>query len=159
MEAWQNLVDALRAELGQYGELRALFETQKRAIFSGDLSLVDECRAQIESRMEQAASARLRRVALVRNFAAEFALEGQAGFRELIGTFPAAARGLLSALEEEVEAMSGVLQTCAHRNQMLLRRAWQRASDSLLAITPERTSQSYSSPAARALKLRPDDAR
>jgi hypothetical protein len=158
MEQWQNLVDALRAELGQYGELRALFETQRRAIFSGDLARVDAYRAQIESKMEQAASARLRRVALVRNFAAEFALEGQASFRELIGTLPASARPLLSALEEEVESMSGVLQSCAHRNQALLHRAWQRANDSLLAIAPERTSQTYATPAARALKLKPEDA-
>lgn len=152
MKQWQSLVDALRAEIEEYGALRALLDAQRKAIFVHDSVAVAECSEALKYQIDAAASLRLKREALVRNFALEYALEGKATLRNLFSVFPVAAHPLLNALADEVASMTSTLKKRSDENQSLMARTLDALQKSLERMRSSAFDQAYASRGARALE-------
>jgi hypothetical protein len=122
-ELLNNLIESLREELKQYGEMLALLEQQHQLVIlrqGGDLlQIVGALDAQAEAMRVARSESEQRQLDLARSFN----LEGPGDFRELAPCLPAEYRLLVQALVDENHALLLRIQQRARQNHLLLKRA------------------------------------
>ena len=134
MAPLQRLIESLRHELQQYGEMLALLEQQQRSVrFQGASDALQACAA---IRAHQGVLTRARQIRREANASMARAL-GQLDSlqgNELIPLLPREVRPLIAALIEENGALQGEVHEKAQRNQRLLRQSADLMEDFIRAL-------------------------
>jgi flagellar biosynthesis/type III secretory pathway chaperone len=122
-ELLQNLIDALREELKEYGEMLALLEHQQKLVIARQGPELLQSVATVDAQAEAIRSARHEREQRRLHLARTLQVSETAGFPELVGHLPAAYRPLLEALVQENNDLLARVQQRARQNHLLLNRA------------------------------------
>jgi flagellar biosynthesis/type III secretory pathway chaperone len=122
-ELIQNLVESLREELKQYGELLALLDVQQEQVVRRLAAELLETVAAISAQGEAIRSARREREQRQRDLSLSLSLPGEALFAQLVPLLPAAYRPLVVALVDENNQLLTRVRQRARQNHLLLRRS------------------------------------
>jgi hypothetical protein len=135
-EVLQHLVDALREELQQYGEMLALTEHQQELIASRAAPQLIEAVQAVNAQMGSIRDARERREARQRELARLLCAEEDSPLATLVPFLSDEYRVLVGALVEENNELLQRVRQRVRQNHLLLARSvelLQRLVDSLLA--------------------------
>jgi flagellar biosynthesis/type III secretory pathway chaperone len=122
-ELIQNLVESLREELKQYGELLALLDLQQEQVVRRLAAELLETVSAISAQGEAIKTARREREQRQRDLAVALALPGEALFAQLIPLLPPAYQPLVGALVDENNQLLTRVRQRARQNHLLLRRS------------------------------------
>lgn len=118
----QQLIDALRNELQQYGEMLALLDNQQELMRSRAVSNIPGSMAAINDQTAAIQSARAQRETLQRGIAQSVGRGPDSTFSDILPALPAAYRPLVSALVAENNALLRRVRESAQKSQTLLRK-------------------------------------
>lgn len=122
-ELLHNLIEALREELKQYGELLALLEHQQELVVVRQGSELLQSVAAVDSQAQAIRVAREEREQRRRHLARTLKLAETAGFKEIAARLPLQDRPLVEALVEENNELLRRVQQRARQNHLLLHRS------------------------------------
>lgn len=122
-ELIQNLIEALREELKQYGEMLALLETQQHLVIHRQTEDLLRNVTDVNAQVEAIQAARREREQQQRHVARHLALADDAGFAEITPRLPAVYQPLVQALVEENNELLTRVQQRVRQNHLLLSRA------------------------------------
>ncbi len=145
---WEFIAECLRQELADYGGLLHLFEAQQRSLFDRDPEAVMQLGLELETQARTLAECRTRREQAVAAFAAERDRPSTASLRALLPDIEPAARPLLEALINEVNALLHRVRRTSRHNHTLLSRAVEVHHELLQQLRPNAFTKTYS-PAGR----------
>ncbi|MFA5190065.1 MAG: flagellar protein FlgN [Verrucomicrobiia bacterium] len=134
-ESLQKLIDALRDELQQYGELLALLDQQQDLVVSRAADGVLHTVAAINEQNTIIQAARQERERHRRALAQELGLDEDTDFAHLAPSLPPDVRPLVSALVDENNQLLRRVQQRAKQNHLLLRHSVQLMQNFLNAFT------------------------
>ena len=155
IDDWENIAEALRYEMLEYGALLNLFAEQQRAIFTHDGARALHLNVSIFIQKELLNYHRQRRRAAVRK-AAE--LENGPGMnitlkanpiRALLPSFPEPVRPLIRALADEVAQLTTRSRSCARYNEKLLSRSGETVRQARLPISRHPSKRIIGCPSRR----------
>jgi flagellar biosynthesis/type III secretory pathway chaperone len=121
-ELLQNLVEALREELKEYGEMLALLEQEQEKVMHRQTQDLLQCVTDINAQGESIAAARRERAQHQRHVALNLGLSEDAGFADLMPLLPPEYRPLIQALVQENNQLLLRIQQRARQNHLLLSR-------------------------------------
>jgi len=122
-ELLQNLTEALREELKEYGEMLALLDQQQQMVTNRQTQDLLQSVAGINLQAEAIAAARLEREQRQREVARELKLPADAAFTEVLPRVPLPFQPLVQALVQENNQLLARIQYRARQNHLLLSRA------------------------------------
>jgi flagellar biosynthesis/type III secretory pathway chaperone len=143
-ELLQNLIEALREELKQYGEMLALLDRQQQLVILREASDLLQSVAVVDAQAEAIRVARQEREQRRRHLARTLALDEAAGFKELLPRLPADYRPLVQALVQENNELLTRVQKRARQNHLLLSRAIELMQKFINTLLPGATPATYS---------------
>lgn len=140
---FEQLADALRDEMQEYGELLALLGEQQEAIFGRNVEKVGE----IDFKLELCATAigRCRKEREDR-FAEVAKLVGASSEKTLsamLSDFPAPLRPMFSALIGEINDLLDITRRKATQNKVLLGKTLETTREVLRALRPDAVADTY----------------
>jgi flagellar biosynthesis/type III secretory pathway chaperone len=118
-----NLIDSLRDELQQYGEMLARLDSQQEHIFQRAVDNLPRSFAEISAQAGIIRAARQKREDLRAKMAREIGLGEEAQFTDIVALLPPDYRPLLRALVEENNQLLVRIQQRARQNHLLLIRS------------------------------------
>ena len=133
-----QIIEALRAELQEYGGLLNLFDEQQDAILNRKADLVTEIEPTIEAQLAILRTRRSQRESLVS------ALTPDTTLLQAILHFPQAMRPLVEALATEVNRLIAKVRRRAQQNQMLLARTIELTQELCEKLRPGTVTRTYS---------------
>ncbi len=139
----QRLIEALRDELQQYGEMLALLDQQQAQVCA---RVADELLATVTLLQEQGAvmqGARRQREECRAAVASALGLDEAAPFKEVIPQLPASFRPLLQALVDENNDLLRRVQQRVRQNHFLLNRSMELMQDVIVSLVPQSRSLTY----------------
>lgn len=142
-ERIQNLINALRDELKEYGEMLALLDRQQQSVIARHADEVFQSVRFIRRQAEVFTAARAHREECFRAAIQEFALPADAGFAVLIPLLPADYRPLVQALVDENDQLLVRVQQRARQNHLLLSRSLELMQGLLDSLVPSRETRVY----------------
>jgi hypothetical protein len=119
----QNLIDALRSELQQYGEILALLDQQHEAVMVQGVDDILRTIASIHAQGAAIQAAREKREHWQRQLAEALQQAPESEFTRLIPLAPEPYRPLLEALVQENNALLDRVRDRAEQNHLLLRKS------------------------------------
>jgi flagellar biosynthesis/type III secretory pathway chaperone len=119
----EQVIEALRNELQQYGEMLALLEAQHRAVSQGESGSVLTSVQAIEAQSSAIQNARRLRETHQRQLAWAVGRPENVTFEELLPLLPSEYSPLLSALIREINELLGRVRQSAEHNRSQLRRS------------------------------------
>jgi len=122
-EARNDLINALRQELQQYGEMLARLDYQQDLVMDRAPSDLLQSSADIESQSQVVQSARQWRIERQREVALSLGLAEEAAFAEIIPRLPEDYRPLVEALVQENNELLIRVQQRSRQNHLLLARS------------------------------------
>jgi flagellar biosynthesis/type III secretory pathway chaperone len=154
----EQVIEALRNELQQYGEMLALLEAQQRAVSQGESGSVLTSVPAIEAQSSAIQNARRLRETHQRQLAWALGRPENVAFEELLPLLPNEYSPLLSALIREINELLGRVRQFAEENHSQLRRSLELMDRFLFTLSAqgEATAQSpdngaETNPAPRAI--------
>jgi flagellar biosynthesis/type III secretory pathway chaperone len=138
-----NLIEALREELKEYGEMLALLDQQQDMVMHRRTHDLLPCAAAINAQADAIAVVRREREQHRRNVALRLDLAEDATFTELIPQLPAEYRPLVRALVEENNELLIRVQQRARQNHVLLSRAVELMQRFLGTLFPGSSPATY----------------
>ena len=142
-ELLSNLIEALREELKQYGEMLALLDQQQQYVMRRQTVALPENVNSINAQAEVLAGARHEREQRQRNLAALLNLPENTGFKILIPRLPADYQPLVDALVEENNELLTRVQARARQNHLLLSHCVDLMSQLIHSIFPAAKPVTY----------------
>ena len=139
----QNLIEALRFELQQYGEMLALLDRQQELVIARAASEVFQCVGLIQAQSAAIQQARAQREDCRRALAEQTVLPSNTSFASLIPRLPPEYRPLLQALVEENNALLVRVHQRARQNHLLLSRSVEFMQSLLNSLLPGRETRVY----------------
>lgn len=133
----QNVIQALRNELHQYGEMLALLEQQQQVAQHSGAEEILRSIAHINQQSSSIQLARERRKHAQRHLAAVLQQPENATFSTLIPMLPNSYQPMVSALVQENHELLGRVRERAQANQLLLRRALELMQRFITTLTLE----------------------
>jgi flagellar biosynthesis/type III secretory pathway chaperone len=115
-----NLIEALREELKQYGEMLALLDQQQQLVMRRQTAALPDSANSINSQAEVLRGARHEREQRQRNLARLLDLPEDVNFKTLIPKLPADYQPLIGALVDENNELLTRVQARARQNHLLL---------------------------------------
>ena len=143
IDALQRLIDALREELQQYGEMLALLDQQQEQTVARTAADLLQTVAAITAQTAVVQQARERRHQAQRRLAGELNIRGEGGFAEALPLLPEAYRPLLKALVDENNELLIRVQQRARQNHLLLSRSMELMQQFLSTLFPAARSSVY----------------
>ncbi|MDP7011302.1 MAG: flagellar protein FlgN [Verrucomicrobiota bacterium] len=138
-----RLIESLRTEMTQYGELLALMQEQQELIINRQpqelLANINEVVGQ-NGQMEKIAMAREAREQARLTLATQLGGTGEMTFKQMTGQLPEEYRPLLEALVDEINALLQKVQKWLRQNHLLLKRSLDLMQDILQNIFPTQAS-------------------
>ncbi len=138
----QNLVEALREELKEYGEMLALLDQQQDLVMRRQAQDLVVSTSGVNAQAEAIAAARNEREQRQRQVARQLGLPEDAPFAVVVPQLPPDYRPLVNALVQENNELLARIQQRARQNHLLLSRVvdlMQRFITSLFPGTPTPT--------------------
>ena len=142
-ELLQNLIDALREELKEYGEMLALLDQQQEKVMRRQVQDLLQCVAAINVQADTIAAARRERQQHQRHIALRLDLPEDAGFATLATRFPPEYRPLIQALVQENNELLVRIQQRARQNHLLLSRVVELMQRFLSTLFPGTQPTTY----------------
>ncbi len=152
---WQILVDALRAELQEYGAICGTLDEQQKAIFARDAEKVNVIGSILAQQLESADRLRQAREELMKDIARFNELPLETSLADMRQVFPEAAQGLFKALIAEINSMITNMRRRSRQNQMLLARTCEVMERTLQLLRPSNFVKTYSSKGAVSVQVGP----
>ncbi len=143
-EHWQQLIDALRTEVREYGGLLHLFECQYRCIMRNAPDEFLAFNGVVNDQIEKVGEVRVIRERLVRNYAIAEGLPEEATLSSMLESGPAALRPLVRALIEEINSLLARTQKRIRQNRILVGHMVEASREIVRAIDPEAITETYS---------------
>jgi flagellar biosynthesis/type III secretory pathway chaperone len=140
-----NLIDALREELKQYGEMLAVLDQQQHSVVQRQTSDLLQNVASINSQAGVMAAVRHEREQHQRNVARQFDLAEDANFAVIIPSLPTDYRPLVQALVQENNELLARVHQRARQNHLLLSHAVELMQQLINAIFPGGSPKTYDS--------------
>lgn len=134
--ALSQLIDALREELKQYGEMLAQLDQQQEFLIQRAADRLVDCAAGIEGQTQKVEQARQHRAACQRELALTLELLGDAAFADLIPLLDEPHRLLVAALTEENNALLVRVHQRSRQNHLLLLRSLQFMNQLVSTLFP-----------------------
>jgi flagellar biosynthesis/type III secretory pathway chaperone len=138
-----HLVEALREELKQYGEMLALLDQQQDQVINRQTTTLLQTVAEIHSHSEVIRAARHEREQRQRHVARLLELPEFSGFAPLIPLLPSAYQPLVNALVQENNALIVRIQQRARQNHLLLNRVVDLMQRLVAAFSPAAVPSTY----------------
>lgn len=142
-ECIQILINALRAELQEYGEMLALLDSQQKQVMARAGGEVLQTVGLIQSQGVAVRDARSHREHCSRVVASEVGLTENAPFARLLPKLPADYRPLVKALVEENNELLVRVQQRARQNHVLLSRSLELMQGLMNSLLPNRETRVY----------------
>jgi flagellar biosynthesis/type III secretory pathway chaperone len=142
-DALQRLIEALRDELQQYGEMLALLDQQQEQVCA---RVADEVLATVTLIQEQGSvmqGARRQREECRTALARTLSLGDEATFKELLPRLPVNFRPLLQALVDENNDLLRRVQHRARQNHFLLSRSMELMQGVIASLVPQTRPLTY----------------
>jgi flagellar biosynthesis/type III secretory pathway chaperone len=117
-----HLIEALREELKEYGEMLALLDQQQTLVMRRETGHLVQSVTTINCQVDAIAAARREREQRQRHVARLVELPEEAPFAELVPQLPDDYRPLVQALVQENNELLGRIQRRARQNHLLLTR-------------------------------------
>jgi flagellar biosynthesis/type III secretory pathway chaperone len=140
-----NLVEALREELKQYGEMLAMLEQQQQSVVQRQTQTLLQNVAEVNAQANIIAAVRHEREQRRCHVARRLQLEDNAGFAVIIPLLPADYRPLVQALVHENNALLVRIQQQARQNHLLLSHAVELMQQLINSIFPGAGPRTYDS--------------
>ena len=141
---WQNIAEALRTEVAEYGALLHLFEEQQRFLFKRDAASVVATTATLDEQVTLLQKCRLERETAVSKFAEYHGEPAQATVRSLITFFPPEAQPLISALIADINRMISKVRRISRQNRLFISRTIEYQHEIIRKFRPEAATKTYS---------------
>jgi flagellar biosynthesis/type III secretory pathway chaperone len=138
-----NLIEALREELKQYGEMLAVLEQQQDTVVKRQTDNLLQNVAQINAQADIIAAVRREREQHQRNVARQLALDDEAPFHAIIPLLPADYRPLVQALVQENNELLVRVHHRTRQNHLLLSHAVELMQQLINAIFPGGSPKTY----------------
>jgi hypothetical protein len=135
----QTLIDSLREELRQYGEMLVLLDDQQNRILRRRAPELLDATTAVNHQGEAIRSARDQRESARRDLARRLDLSGDVPFTRLAPMLPPDYRPLVSALVQENNQLLTRIQQRARQNSLLLRRSLDLLDQVIHSFAPVRT--------------------
>lgn len=142
-ELLSHLIEALREELKQYGEMLALLDQQQQFVMRRQTAALPESVHAINTQAEVLRGARHEREQRQRNLARELGLEESASFQTLLPKLPADYQPLIGALVAENNELLTRVQQRARQNHLLLSHCVELMQQFLQSIFPAAKPVTY----------------
>lgn len=139
----EKLIETLREELTQYGELLALLEQQQDLIVSRSAEGLLENLGAINAQVPIVAAARQRRDQLRKDLAAAMGQATTISFKQLITLIPKEYQPLLEALVSEINDLLMRSQQRLRQNHLLLSRSLDLMQQMIFSLFPSSGGQTY----------------
>jgi len=121
-ELLHNLIEALREELKEYGEMLALLEQQQQMVSHRQTQDLLQCAGSVNIQAETIAATRHEREQRQREVARELKLAPDASFNDVMPRLPANFQPLVKALVQENNQLLARIQQRARQNHLMLTR-------------------------------------
>ncbi len=132
----KNLIEALREELKEYGEMLALLDQQQDMVMHRRTQDLLQCVAATNTQSETIAAARREREQHQRHLNLQLELAEDATFAVLLPRLPAEYRPLVQALVQENNELLVRVQQRARQNHLLLSRVVELMQRFLCSLFP-----------------------
>ena len=142
-ELLSNLIESLREELKQYGEMLALLDQQQQFVMRRQTTALPENVNCINAQAEVLAGARHEREQRQRNLAQSLELPETCGFQVLIPKLPADYQPLVDALVAENNELLIRVQSRARQNHLMLSHCVDLMSQLIHSIFPAAKPVTY----------------
>ncbi len=142
-EQIQPLIDALREELQQYGEMLALLDRQHQFIMVRDGAEVFQSAGAIQAQGSVIQTARAQREKCRGRLALTLQQPERAGFTNVIPLLPPDYRPLVKALVDENNELLLRVRERARQNHLLLSRSLELMQGLLNTLLPNRETRTY----------------
>lgn len=143
-ELVQHLIESLREELKEYGEMLALLDQQQQMVMDRQAQNLMDCVTAINSQAETIAAAREEREQRRRHVAVHLKLTEDASFNTMIPMFPSEYRPLIHALVQENNELLIRVQQRARQNHLLLNRVVELMQRFIGSLFPGTQPTTYS---------------
>jgi flagellar biosynthesis/type III secretory pathway chaperone len=143
------LIDALRDELQNYGEMLALLDRQQGYLVARDASEVFQSISLIKAQGAAIQRSRASREESRRAVARESHLEPETSFSDLIPLLPSDYQPLLQALVAENNELLMRVRRRARQNHLMLRRSVELMQELLNTLMPARQNSVYDGTGSR----------
>jgi len=143
IESLKALIEALRDELQQYGEMLALLDQQQERVLMRAADGLLETVAAINAQGATLQAARQSREAHRRRVARDLGLPDEAAFADIIPRLPEDYRPLVEALVQENNELLARVQQRARQNHLLLSRSLELMQQFLGSLFPSGQPQTY----------------
>jgi flagellar biosynthesis/type III secretory pathway chaperone len=138
-----HLIEALREELKQYGEILAIMDQQQDLVIQRQTSSLLQNVADINAQAEVIAAVRHEREQHQRHVARSLNLEENSSFAVIIPLLPAAYQPLVQALVQENNELLVRVQHRTRQNHLLLSHAVELMQQLINSIFPVGTPKTY----------------
>jgi flagellar biosynthesis/type III secretory pathway chaperone len=135
-EQLNNLIDALREELKQYGEMLALLDQEQELVMERQTIGIAPCVAAINAQAETLAAVRREREQRRRHLARTLQLSEDVSFKELACRLPSEYQPLFHALVQENKELLVRVQQRARQNHLMLSRVVELMQKLITSILP-----------------------
>lgn len=142
-ELLSNLIEALREELKQYGEMLALLEQQQQLVMQRQVAALPEHVACVNSQAGVIAAARQEREQRQRHLARLLGLPDATGFTILLPQLPPDYQPLVDALVRENNELLVRVQQRARQNHLLLSHCVELMQQLINSIIPGVSPTTY----------------
>ena len=142
-EQLNNLIEALREELKQYGEMLALLDQEQESVMHRQTAAIPSCVAAINAQAETLNVVRHEREQRRRHLARTLQLSEDCSFRELTCQLPSDYRPLIQALVQENKELLVRVQQRARQNHLLLSRMVELMQKLISSILPSTGPATY----------------
>jgi flagellar biosynthesis/type III secretory pathway chaperone len=150
IELLSNLIEALREELKQYGELLALLDQQQALVMCRQTTDLPENVSHVNAQAALLARARQDRAERQRQLARALALPETAAFGALIPHLPADYQPLVGALVAENNELLARVQGRARQNHLLMSHCVELMQQFIHSIFPAAAPATYDEAGRRA---------
>jgi flagellar biosynthesis/type III secretory pathway chaperone len=142
-ESIKLLIEALREELQDYGEMLALLDRQQEHLIARAADEVFQSISLIKAQGSAILQARARREECRRQAAADLGQPRETSFARLIPVLPADYQPLLRALVDENNELLLRVRRRARQNHLMLRRSVELMQELLNTLLPSRQGSVY----------------
>ena len=138
-----HLIEALREELKQYGEMLALLDQQQTLVMQRQTDHLFQSVASINAQTGVISAARLEREQRQRHLVRQLELPEDSGFNLITPCLPADYRPLVQALVQENNELLIRVQQRARQNHLLLNHAVELMQQLINSIIPGAAPKTY----------------
>jgi flagellar biosynthesis/type III secretory pathway chaperone len=144
-ELLTNLIEALREELKQYGEMLALLDQQQQLVIQRQAAALPEIVGQVNTQAGAITVARQEREQRQRHLARVLGLEENSGVTGLLARLPRDYQPLVAALLDENNELLARVQQRARQNHLLLSHAVELMQQLINSFFPGAAPVTYDS--------------